>query len=151
MSTQPALGQGIAHSANGLALLAASAFYLPTQAAGRFAYTTHYDKVCTVHLNRHICVTLLHEKMHGHHTSPTVAAALLPFVPHRSGGWRLEPLPTGPRPEAVSAILAQQQQQQQELLWGTIDVPQLLTDLQVMVKDSLCVVLVDRQQAHSGC
>lgn len=65
------------------------------------------------------------------------------LFPHRSGGWRLDPLPTGPRPEAVSAILAQQQQQQQELLWGSINVQQLLTDLQVMLTDSLSVSLLN--------
>lgn len=55
----------------------------------------------------------------------------------RSGSWRLDALPSEPRPEAASAVLVQQQQQQlqapQELLWGSINTKQLLADLQVLL------------------
>lgn len=69
----------------------------------------------------------------------------------RSGCWRLEPLPSGPRPEAVSAVLAQQQQPQQELLWGTVSTSQLLADLQVRLlvcsRQGVCAAVMHFQLA----
>jgi len=58
-------------------------------------------------------------------------ARLQALLTLQSGRWCLEAVPTGPRPEAVAAVLARQQQPQQELLWGTLDTTQLLADLQV--------------------
>lgn len=52
------------------------------------------------------------------------------LLTHRSGAWRLEPLPAEQQPQVVPAVL-DQQQPQQELLWGTINTQQLLRDLQV--------------------
>lgn len=58
-------------------------------------------------------------------------ARLQALLTLQSGSWCLEAVPSGPRPEAVAAVLARQQHPQQELLWGTLDTIQLLADLQV--------------------
>jgi hypothetical protein len=77
------------------------------------------------------------------HVQEVSVARVQALLTHKSGAWRLEPLPAEQQPQVVPAVLDRQQpqvlpavldqhhQQQQELLWGTINVQQLLKDLQV--------------------
>jgi hypothetical protein len=71
------------------------------------------------------------------------------LLTHQAGVWQLDSLPGGTKTEAVAAALQLQQEGSPAMLWGSVELTQLLGDLQA--RDECYVVLRSCITCTSGC